>query len=64
MKLTNAKVQAQRNLIILKLLLNTRLTCIIFMNFEEYNPDKERKVLIIFDDMIADMLRNKKFIQQ
>ena len=33
------------------------------MNFEEYNPDKERKVLIIFDDMIADMLRNKKFIQ-
>ena len=25
------------------------------------NPNKERKILIIFDDMIADMLCNKKF---
>ena len=27
---------------------------------EDYNPDKKRKVLIVFDDMIADMINNKK----
>ena len=27
---------------------------------EEYNPNKKQKILIIFDDMIAEMLRNKK----
>ena len=27
---------------------------------EEYNPDKERKILIVFDNMIADMPSNKK----
>ena len=32
----------------------------IYKNFEEYNPNKERKILIVFDDMIADMLSNKK----
>ena len=25
-----------------------------------YNPDKEKKILIVFDDMIADMIHNKK----
>ena len=29
-------------------------------NTEEYNPNKKRKILIVFDDMIADMLSNKK----
>ena len=29
-------------------------------NIDEYNPDKENKILIVFDDMIADMIRNKK----
>ena len=29
-------------------------------NIEEYNPIKKRKVLIVFDDMIADMINNKK----
>ena len=29
-------------------------------NIEEYNPNKKHKVLIAFDDMIADMLGNKK----
>ena len=24
-----------------------------------YNPDKENKILIVFDDMIADMINNK-----
>ena len=27
---------------------------------EEYNPEKKRKVLIVFDGMIADMHNNKK----
>ena len=32
----------------------------VYKNIEEYNPNKERKILIIFDDMIAAMLSNKK----
>ena len=32
----------------------------IYKNTEEYNPNKKRKILIGFDDMIADMLSNKK----
>ena len=32
----------------------------IYKNFEEYNPNKKRKTLIVFDDMIADMFSNKK----
>ena len=32
----------------------------IYGNVEEYNPDKEHKILIVFDDMTADMLSNKK----
>ena len=32
----------------------------IYKNIEEYNPNKTRKILIVFDDMIADMLCNKK----
>ena len=27
---------------------------------DDYNPDKENKTLIFFDDMIADMIHNKK----
>ena len=29
----------------------------IYKNIEEYNPNKKRRILIVFDDMIADMLR-------
>ena len=29
-------------------------------NIDEYNADKERKILIVFDDMVADMINNKK----
>ena len=29
-------------------------------NIEDYNPGKKRKVLIVFDDMIADMINNEK----
>ena len=32
----------------------------IYKNIEEYNPNKKRKILIAYDDMIADMLSNKK----
>ena len=32
----------------------------IYKNIEEYNPNKKRKILIVFDDMVADMLSNKK----
>ena len=32
----------------------------IYKNIEEYNPKKKRKLLIVFDDVIADMLSNKK----
>ena len=31
-----------------------------YKNIEEYNPNKKRKILIVFDDMIADMLSNRK----
>ena len=33
----------------------------IYKNIEEYNPNKKRKILIVFDDMIADILSNNKF---
>ena len=32
----------------------------IYENIEEYNLDKKRKILILFDDQIADILSNKK----
>ena len=31
----------------------------IYKNIEDYNPNQKRKILIIFDDVIADMLSNK-----
>ena len=31
-----------------------------YKNVKEYNPNKKREILIVFDDMIADMLSNKK----
>ena len=32
----------------------------VYKNINQYNPDKENKILIIFDDMIVDMIHNKK----
>ena len=32
----------------------------IYKNIEEYNPNKKRKILIVYDDMIVDMLSNNK----
>ena len=33
----------------------------IYKNIEEYNPNKENKILIVFDDIIADVFNNNKF---
>ena len=32
----------------------------VYKNIEDYNPIKKRKIIIIFDDMIADMINNNK----
>ena len=32
----------------------------VYNNINDYNPDKENKILIGFDDMITDMINNKK----
>ena len=32
----------------------------VYKNIEEYSPNKKQKILIVFDDIIADMLSNKK----
>ena len=32
----------------------------VYKNIGNYNPGKKRKILIVFDDMIADMINNKK----
>ena len=32
----------------------------VYKNIEEYNTDEEREILIVFDDMIADMINNRK----
>ena len=32
----------------------------VYKNIDEYNTNKERKMLVVFDDMIADMINNKK----
>ena len=32
----------------------------VYKNINNYNPDKENKILIVFDDMIADVINNKK----
>ena len=32
----------------------------VYKNIEDYNPIKKRKLLIVFDDMVADMISNNK----
>ena len=32
----------------------------VYKNIDEHNVDKERKILIVFDNMIADMINNQK----
>ena len=33
---------------------------VVYKNIDECNPGKKRKILIVFEDMIADMINNKK----
>ena len=33
----------------------------VYENIDLYNPNRKRKVLIVFDDMIADIMTNKNF---
>ena len=33
----------------------------VYENVDDYNPNRKRKVFIVFDDMIADIMTNKKF---
>ena len=33
----------------------------VYDNMDDYNPKRKRKVLIVFDDMIDDIMTNKKF---
>ena len=49
-------------LTILKLLLSIQTIDVhdVYKNIDEYNPDKENEILIVFDDMIADMIHSKK----
>ena len=32
----------------------------VYKDTDDYNPDKKNKILIVFHDMIADMIHNKK----
>ena len=32
----------------------------VYKNIIDYNPDKENKILLVFGDMISDMINNKK----
>ena len=33
----------------------------VFENIDDYNPSRGRKILIVFHDMIADIMTNEKF---
>ena len=33
----------------------------VYQNIDDYNLNRKRKILIFFDDMIADIMKNKKF---
>ena len=33
----------------------------VYENIDDYKPNEKRKILIVFDDMIADIITNKKF---
>ena len=33
----------------------------VFSNIYDYNPKRKRKILIVFDDMISDIMTNKRF---
>ena len=46
---------------IIELLVDTQINMDnIYKSIEEYNPNKKRKVLTVFDNTIADMLSNNR----
>ena len=47
-------------LMIQKLLLNSQMIWIISEYIEVYNPDRKRKILTVFNDIITDILSNKR----
>ena len=47
-------------MMILKILLNTQLICKMFMKILQNTIHVKKKVLVVFDDRIADIINNKK----
>ena len=33
----------------------------VYENIDDYKPNRKRKILIVFDDMIAEIMTNEKF---
>ena len=33
----------------------------VYEDIDNYNPGRKRKILIVFDDMVTDIMSNKKF---
>ena len=33
----------------------------VYDNIDDYNPRRKKKILIVFDDMVADIMTNEKF---
>ena len=33
----------------------------VYDNIHDYNPSRRRKILLVFDDMIADIMKNRRF---
>ena len=33
----------------------------VYNNIDDYNPNRNRKILIVFDDMVAGIMTNEKF---
>ena len=33
----------------------------VYDNIKDYNSNRKRKILIVFDDMVADIMANKRF---
>ena len=42
-------------------LLSVQTLDAVYENIDDYNPNRKRKIFIIFDDMIPDIMTNKQF---
>ena len=49
------------NILINNIILFMRILMIIYENINDYNPIRKRKKLIVFDEMIADIMTSKRF---